>query len=265
MRCALKFAYDGTAFHGYQRQPVSPTVEGELVRAMQQTRMIRDPMASRFRSASRTDRGVSALGNVCALDTEFKKGNILKALNSKIENIWVYGIAEVPGNFNPRHASQRWYRYLLRDRGYDVEGMRKCSELFLGEHDFRNFSRGESNPTRRIDEISVVEDNDFILLDFRAPNFLWNMVRRLVSAMQKVGGDEIAMETVKTALRGSERVDLGLATPENLILMDITYRQDIRFETSQQPLDAVMDMLDEKVEFGKFSIYLMKEVTRRFG
>ncbi len=58
----LKFAYDGTKFYGYQRQPDKPTVEGEIISVLRDS-----GLDATIKSASRTDRGVSALGNVIYL------------------------------------------------------------------------------------------------------------------------------------------------------------------------------------------------------
>src|SRR3990172_8393699 len=68
-RIAMKIAYEGSPFSGYARQPRLRTVEGEVVRALLRARAIDDNRSSRFEGASRTDRGVSAFGNVVAFDT----------------------------------------------------------------------------------------------------------------------------------------------------------------------------------------------------
>ncbi len=74
MRFALRIAYDGTAFYGFQRQPDVRTVEGgELIRVLSKLGgVISDAGgSSNFKGASRTDRGgVSAFFNVVAFDTE---------------------------------------------------------------------------------------------------------------------------------------------------------------------------------------------------
>ena len=69
MRIVIKFAYDGRKFHGYARQPNLKTVEGELVEALVKHNFLKDTKESVFRSASRTDKNVSALCNVVAFNT----------------------------------------------------------------------------------------------------------------------------------------------------------------------------------------------------
>ena len=72
MRVALKIAYDGGAFFGHQRQPDRRTVEGECLAALRAGKILQNPRESFFRSASRTDRGVSAVGNVIAFDAALR-------------------------------------------------------------------------------------------------------------------------------------------------------------------------------------------------
>ena len=110
MRVALKFAYDGRKFHGYARQPNLKTVEGDLIKSLVKYGFIEDTKESRFRSASRTDKGVSALCNVVAFNTEDSKKLILERLSDEFTDILTYGITEAESDFNPRHARLRQYR-----------------------------------------------------------------------------------------------------------------------------------------------------------
>ena len=80
MRLAFKFAYDGRKFSGYARQPNLQTIEGELIKTLIQHGFIKDTKQSHFRSASRTDKGVSALGNVIAFNTDCTKNIIIEEL-----------------------------------------------------------------------------------------------------------------------------------------------------------------------------------------
>ncbi len=222
MRVALKFGYDGSRFWGYQRQPDVRTVEGDIINAMKKTKMILDVQESNLRSSSRTDRGASAVGNAVAIDTDFKKGEILKALNSNIEDTYFWGIAEVEDDFNPRHARQRWYRYHL-DKDLDLDMLREASGLFIGEHDFRSFCKKDDKTTVRIvDSITLARGEEFIQFDIKAQSFLWNMVRRIVSVVVKYAMGEISGEDIESALGGEER-DFGLMSAHPLFLMDVSY------------------------------------------
>ncbi len=222
MRVALKFGYDGSKFWGYQRQPDVRTVEGDVINALSKTRIMMDLKGSNFSSASRTDRKVSAIGNVLAFDTDFRLEEILKALNSKLEDTYFWGMAEVEDDFTPRHANLRWYRYHL-PRHMNIDLLKETSALFEGEHDFKGFCRkSERSTIRTVDSISVKKGKSFIYFDIRAQSFLWNMVRRIVSAMVKYAEGEIPKKVIKDALAGKGR-DLGLAPPQPLFLMNVSY------------------------------------------
>ncbi len=94
--------------------------------------------------------GVSALGNVIAFDTEFKKGRLLHALNAVSDGVYFYGVAEVPESFSPRRASQRWYRYFLPSRNLDADRVAESARLFLGKHDFKCFCKVDERSTVKV-------------------------------------------------------------------------------------------------------------------
>lgn len=220
-RLALKLAYDGRRFVGSQRQPKARTVEGELLSALRRIGAIEDVRACNFQAASRTDRGVSALGNVVALSTGFAPASLLRALNAELEGIWTWQHAEAPDGFNPRHARSRWYRYYLPAAGLDLGLVRQAASLLVGDHDFSRFARlAGRRPLRRIDSVEIAHSAPFVLMDFRAPNFLWNMVRRLVWALEAVGRGRLQPEQLAAALQGGP-LRSGVAPPEPLILMDV--------------------------------------------
>jgi tRNA pseudouridine38-40 synthase len=235
MRVALKFAYDGTCFSGYARQPGQRTIEQTFLDMLLKQRFFDDARTSCFRTASRTDRGVSALGNVCAFDTRCSKDEVLATLPDEFSELFIYGIQEVAPGFYPRHAKRRQYRYYLRKTGLDIGRVLSAAGLFTGEHDFQNFARVEplKNPVRVIENIVVSEAQDFLVLDFYAQTFLWNQIRRIVSALKKAGEGTLSMNAIKQALLHPEKkVDFQLAAPEPLLLADVVY--DFAFEYKKQ-------------------------------
>ena len=210
----LKFAYDGTKFYGYQRQKDLPTVEGEILR------VLRDGgIATKIKSASRTDRDVSALGNVIWIPTHQEPRRVIGILNSRLNYIYFYAYALQ--DINPRHADLRWYRYHLLNFDYDMDLLRESINIFQGKHDFRNFTRARKNTVVEIKRIEINENGNMIFIDFYARNFLWNMIRRIVAAMLSYAqGDTFGEEIFE------KRKNFGLAPPEPLLLMDIIYPFD---------------------------------------
>jgi tRNA pseudouridine38-40 synthase len=235
MRYALKFAYDGTRFEGYARQPGKTTVEGEVIKAMTGLGMITSAPTAGFRSASRTDRGVSAAGNVIAVDTEFPYAGIADAINSKLEGIVFWGIARVPDDFNPRHARLRHYRYFLpAEDAPSVEKLRKAAKHFTGTHDFRQFSKkdtGKENTVLAIDSIDISEQDGTVIFDIKAQRFLWELVRRMLSAIVSVAEGKVKAGTMKKMLAGEPAMKGGIKPlePEFLVLVDVEYYFDFEF------------------------------------
>jgi tRNA pseudouridine38-40 synthase len=249
MRVAVKFAYDGREFHGYARQPQLETIEGKIVKALIKHGFIEDTVESHFRSASRTDKGVSALCNIIAFDTDISKKRILQILSNEFTDIVVYGIKDVVPDFNPRYAKLRRYRYYLNGDNIDSERAMSTANVFTGEHDFSNFARIESfrNPVRSIDSIVFTKDGNFLVIDFYAQTFLWHQIRRVVSAIIKVEKGKIEKkDTIDALEHPDKKVDFGLAPAEPLILKDIVY--DFEFEYNEKKLKEVYNLKSLIVE-----------------
>lgn len=221
MRVALRIAYDGREFYGHQRQPAARTVEGECLAALRASHLLSDPRRAFFRSASRTDRGVSALGNVIAFDTVVRPDGVLGAFNGKARGVWAWAYAAVPDGFHPRHAEERWYRYHLAS-GLRLEKLRAAASEFVGEHDFRWFTSDPPSGPFAIERIDVSRDDGLVVVDVRARSFRRGMVRRIVAAMLGHARGEFSLEEIHAALNG-ERHDFGLVAPEPLVLMDVRY------------------------------------------
>ncbi len=207
----LKFAYDGTYFYGYQRQESLLTVEGEILKVLRKF-----SISERIRSASRTDRGVSALGNVIWLKNSKTPEDTIGILNSNLKHIYFHSYALE--DINPRHARQRWYRYHLIDFDVDYDRLKESAKIFEGEHNFKNFTRARKNTVLKIDSIGVNKFENIITIDFFAKYYLWNMLRRIVAAMEAYS---LGMEFGEDVFE--ERRNFGLAEPHGLILMDVIY------------------------------------------
>lgn len=222
-RVAVRFAYDGSRFMGSQRQPRERTAESELLSALMRAGAITSADDNRFRVASRTDRGVSALGNVFAVNTEFRRDELLAAINASCHDVHCYALAEVADDFSPRRAKGRWYRYHLPYRGQDLQLMSECALEFEGEHEFRSFCKPDGKVTRRrLESVEVRRDGGPIIIDLRAREFLRNMVRRIVAALDQVGMGKASLVEVRAALNGQGGC-FGLAEPEGLFLMEVEH------------------------------------------
>ncbi len=235
MRVALKIAYDGTGFFGQQRQPDVRTVEGECIAALRAAGVFSDPREAFFRSASRTDRGVSAIGNVIAFDSPLRPDGVVGAFNDRAEDVWAWAFAEVADDFHPRHAVERWYRYHLLD-ATPRERLREAMALFVGEHDFRSFTTDPPRKSFAIDRVDVFYEGGATLIDIRARRFRRGMVRRMVAAGIAYARAEASLVEIQNALGGKKR-DFGAVPPEPLFLMDVKYEVPFRPVLKGKALD----------------------------
>src|SRR5467141_2643215 len=120
-RCAFKIAYDGTKFWGTNPQPDKRTVYSEIRRAIRADRLELARPGIPF--ASRTDKGVSALGNCIVLDflTTKTLDQLVPSLNAELEDMAIVAAVEAPESFQPRRASMRVYRYaLVYDEAFEI-------------------------------------------------------------------------------------------------------------------------------------------------
>ncbi|NJE60827.1 tRNA pseudouridine(38-40) synthase TruA [Thermococcus sp. 21S7] len=227
MRVAIRIAYDGTAFYGFQRQPDVRTVEGELLRVLSKLGVIGDAESSNFKGASRTDRGVSAFFNVVAFDVENRPDLVRgEVLNHHLHDVWVLGVAKVPDDFHPRFwAKSKTYRYYLIDEGFDEEAMRNCASIFTGTHNFSAFARLEpgKDPVRELTRVEVSRRHGYYVIELEGKSFLWEMARRIVNAIRLCGLGLMEPEEVERMLAGDYRKKVPPARPEGLILWHISY------------------------------------------
>jgi tRNA pseudouridine38-40 synthase len=238
MRIALKFAYNGGPFYGYARQPDLRTIEGDLINVLQTKKFIDTSKKACFKSASRTDKGVSAFGNVIAFNTEKNCENILQDCNDLLDHVVIYAKKMVDNVFYPRHAKQRIYQYYLKKEIVSLQTIESIAPLFIGTHNFSNFARIEphKNPIRSIEKIALTETDSFFILEFHAQTYLWQQIRRIVSSILKVEKQKITLEGIIQALKQhEEQIDFGLADPRPLILKDIKY--DFSFDIDTKELE----------------------------
>lgn len=217
----MKVGYDGRAFHGSQVQPGDVrTVHSALARALREM----GHEEPRILWAGRTDAGVSAAGNVAAFETHLAPASLLPGLSFRLEDAWCWAWAEVEPGFEPRRASRRRYRYHLRT-DLDAGKLADALRLFEGSHDFTAFCKLEPDvdPRRTVLATSARREGPFVMLDVVGESFLWNQVRRMVAAAERVASGRTAAHEIEAALARATRADFGTADPEPLLLLDVEY------------------------------------------
>ncbi len=259
MRVALKIAYDGRAFYGHQRQPDRRTVEGECLAALRAAHIVDDPHEAFFRSASRTDRGVSAVGNIIAFNTLFRTDAIVGAFNHGAQDVWAWALASVPDSFHPRHAIERWYRYMVVE---DIapEVLRSGARLFVGTHDFRSFCSEPLLAPFTVNSVDVIREDGVTCIDVRARSFRRGMVRRIVGALLAVARGDASCDQLQETLAGVRR-DFGSAPPEPLVLMDVRY--EVPFRAAPSP--KVTDDLQRRLAALSMRQRILQLIARRYA
>ncbi len=261
-RYALRLAYDGGAFRGFQRQPGLPSVQAALGAALAKL-----GVDARLDAAGRTDAGVHALGQVVSFSAALPcpVAELRARLNAHTPpGLVVVDAVEVPPRFHARaSASARTYVYLV---GWPPpEGLQPYTwalpdarafphlaaalpdlglagtalALAVGEHDFAGFARpGEQTARRRVDPTATVRTLaraevipavgfPFAALVLSGRGFLRAMVRNLVGTAMAAALGVIAPERVGEILAQPEARYRGVRAPGwGLTLARVEYPED---------------------------------------
>jgi tRNA pseudouridine38-40 synthase len=226
-RWLVRFGYDGGPFMGWARQPGLRTVEGEILGGVVRCGIAPSPGAVELEVASRTDRGVSARGNVLALTSRLSGPAVLRALNGIAPEIFFYEATEMPESLRVRAARTREYRYFLFEPEPALSAWSALLPMFVGRPiDVRSFARGvpAGSPCWRTLERLTLERAPWGgVLRVEARGFLWGMVRKIVAALASSARGELSHQDLARALAGELRLSVPLAAPEPLVLWNVEY------------------------------------------
>lgn len=246
-RLKITLEYNGAAFHGFQRQPGLPTVQGFLEAAL--GTLTGEPHD--LQVAGRTDRGVHARAQVVHVDTcrprhshpliRFKDG--LNALTPA--QIQLTEVAEVTTDFHARFsATARHYRFVLFNRrmpspfyadfathvrySLDVPAMVAASRCLIGELDFSSFRTSEcqsSTPMCAMQAITIQQpEAELITIDLTANHFLHNMVRIICGTLVDIGRGQLPADAMPHILQAKNRTAAGnTLAPNGLYFMGVDY------------------------------------------
>ena len=262
-RRAYRVAYDGRAYHGFQRQPDVPTVEDALLDALRALDVCPDEgTPPGWAAAGRTDAGVSALAQTVAFDAPAWLSPA--AFTSELPaDVWVWADAAAPADFHATHdATGRAYTYHLHAPPGAVDDARARETLaeLAGEHDFHNLTPDDEGTVRDL-ETDLEREGEFLRLRLRASGFPRQLVRRVVSVVAECaheaelagpagrcsgsdGSTEARLERVLSPapLSGPEGVPPAPAEP--LALTDVSY--SISFEGNDRVLSAAREWFDRR-------------------
>jgi tRNA pseudouridine38-40 synthase len=242
-RIKLTVQYDGSRYSGWQIQPGKRTIQGELVEALSNL------VGSRtyVHGASRTDAGVSALGQVglFEIDSPIPTENFPEAINGRLpDDIVVTAAEEMPAKFDLLgDVKSKLYRYTIYTgrhrpvlrmnqcwhipKKLDVPAMDEAAKLLVGKKDFKSFASAadkRESSVRTIFRCEVAAEDKLIYVDVEGDGFLYNMVRNIVGTLVEVGVDRWKPEKINEILEARDRTAAGrIAPPQGLCLMWIKY------------------------------------------
>jgi tRNA pseudouridine38-40 synthase len=240
----ITIEYDGSDYHGWQRQAEDRTIQGEIENALMTMTGDRFTVTG----SGRTDAGVHALNQTanfrCA--TSLTPEAFLKGLNSLLpEDIVITSCKVVPEKFHARFdvkskvyhyrmlnrllpaAISRQYAWHIRKK-LDLNAMKQALCYIIGSHDFKAFE-GSGSPRASsirciINADFVKTDSDYLVLRIEGDGFLKFMVRNIVGTLVDVGLDKITPDDFKQILLSKNRNLAGITAPAHgLFLMEVKY------------------------------------------
>jgi tRNA pseudouridine38-40 synthase len=237
----ITLSYDGTDFHGWQRQPEKRTVQGILEDSLSKITQKKIHAAG----AGRTDAGVHAQEQVANFKVSLRmnKDELFRAINSILpQDMRVNSLEKADLNFHSRKmAKSKIYQYRIFNSPnispfiiryvhhwpscLKVDLMRKAAALFIREADFTAFSSNRLlDPVREVMRSEIRKKGDEIVYTVEANGFLRYMVRTMVGTLLEVGKGKVQPDQIDEIFRRNKR---SLASPtapaKGLCLIKVNY------------------------------------------
>ncbi|XP_041035944.1 tRNA pseudouridine(38/39) synthase [Carcharodon carcharias] len=254
-RVALRLAYLGWGYQGFASQEnTGNTVEEKLFEALVKTRLVESRQTANYHRSGRTDKGVSAFGQVISLDLRSKrKGEegdeelrythiLNRVLPPDIRALaWAPAGPDFSARFSCRH---RTYRYYFPGRGLDLALMDAAARRFEGTHDFRNLCKmdvanGVVNFRRTVllarvgrvpgeseEEQGVSSPYGMCQFEVRGLAFLYHQVRCMAAVLFLVGQrleEPSVVDELLDVRENPRKPQYSMAVDYPLVLYDCAY------------------------------------------
>jgi tRNA pseudouridine38-40 synthase len=241
-RYLFEIAYNGNAYHGWQRQPNAASIQEDIEDALFK---LHSGKEISIVGCGRTDAGVHVKKYFFHADlpeiSDFQR--LIFKLNRMLSrNIVVFEIQKVSNHFHARFdATERTYRYFIHQQknpfkeGFslyisselDFEKMNTAAQFLLGKKDFRSFSKAHSDVKTTVCEVYRAEwkfSEDEVFFEISANRFLRNMVRAVVGTLLDVGLGKLTIEQFLRVLEAQDRGEASLSvSAHGLFLWDVHY------------------------------------------
>jgi len=245
----LVLAYDGTDFHGWQKQPGMRTVQEEVSRVIQI--VVRHPVT--LNGSGRTDAGVHAAGQVANFETtsHVPAENLRRAVGCRLPiDLTLRQVSEAPLGFrSTRDAVSKLYRYRIHNHPdrpmypqrqrytyhfwtpLDVERMQQGADRLVGQHDFAAFAtKGTPKTTtvRTVLRFDVYRRGREVRIDVEGTGFLYNQVRNMVGTLVEIGRGHWQPDHADEILASKDRSQAGPTLPARGLCL-----QWVRYDMTQ--------------------------------
>ncbi|CAN6543741.1 unnamed protein product [Malus baccata var. baccata] len=286
---ALKVMYFGQRFYGFASEAqMDPTIESEIFKALEKTRLlVGDKKESQYSRCGRTDKGVSAVGQVIALylrsnlkeiceNNEEGEIDYVRVLNRALpEDIRVFGWCPVPLDFNARFSCLgREYYYLFWGQNLNLLAMESAGRKFVGEHDFRNFCKMDAlnvhNFRRKITSFAVspcdvrFDENQLWAIKIKGSAFLWHQVRCMVAVLFFIGQGHESPDVVDALLDTSRtpRKPQYTMAPEIPLVLQSCEFEGLKFTCSSDAGQALRVHLAKECQSYHLQAAIFHEALR---
>lgn len=245
MRYFFEISYKGTNYSGWQSQRNATGIQEVVEDCMR--KMLREKIE--IVASGRTDAGVHCSQQFFHTDIEqvLNKGDFLHNLNAFLpKDIAVHAIHPVTNEANARYdAVERSYVYRIVRRknvfsaGFawyffkplNIGNMNEAAALLRGRHDFRCFSKVNTDVTHficTVKEAEWEEDGDNLTFRITANRFLRGMVRAIVGTLVDIGQGRTTLEKFGQILESGDRKEAGAnVPPEGLYLVAVRYPEEV--------------------------------------
>jgi len=243
-RYKITVAYDGTAYAGWQVQPVQVTVQQRIEETLK--RLTGETV--KVHGSGRTDGGVHAQGQVAHFDLTKKWvcGYLLKGMNAVLpQDIRILRLSRAKPDFHARRSAvKKEYRYFIWNgavmdpcrRHYathvrqtlDIKAMQAAAKFLVGRHDFASFTANPNveveSTVREVFSLTVRQQGPLVVIRAASEGFLYKMVRSLTGLLLRVGQGHVTPDEVREILASKVRTArVPTAPPRGLFLWRVWY------------------------------------------
>ena len=245
-RYFLHISYDGTNYHGWQRQLNGHSVQEEIESALR--KLLRQERVVSV-GCGRTDSGVHARDFYLHFNAEnpiINKEEILFKLNLMLpKDIGLFGLWQVDYLAHARFdAIERSYEYHIHQKRdpfiqrfstfypwpLAVEKMNEAAAHLMRYKDFAAFCKtggGQKTTLCDLRKAYWEVDDHKLVFHITADRFLRNMVRAVVGTLLEVGRGKITVEQFIAIIEGGKRTQAGESVPaQGLHLTEIKYPEN---------------------------------------